>query len=276
IITSPPVTEATEDEQYLYDVDAIDYDYGDTLVHSLMTAPAGMDIDSDSGIITWTPADADVGLHQIVVRVTDNESAFATQSFTITVENVNDAPTMSDMKVDPKTGTNRDMYVFTLVYKDTDDDSGKAKLILDGVDYEMTEVSGDPQAGVVFSYTTGLGARNHTYYFEIDDKKGHVVVSEASEIFVSAAPVAEKEEKDFLEEFLPIPLWLFILILIIIIIVITAFLSRTRRQLKRQRQYTRQPPAPPPQRTERKIITEERPKPTIEEEEEEEPLLGFG
>jgi hypothetical protein len=275
VITSTPVTDATEDEQYLYDVDAADIDVGDALIYSLMTAPNGMEIDSDNGIITWTPMDADVGTQQIVVRVTDNESAFATQSFAITVDNVNDAPTMSGIMVVPETGTNRDTFVFTLIYMDPDGDSGRAKAFINGAEYEMTEVSGVPLTGEIYSYESGLGAGNHTYYFEIDDDQGHVVVSNATRISVSAAEVAEKEEKDFLEEWLPIPLWLFILILIIIIIAVSIYSSRVKKQLKRQKQIQRQ--APVPQRIERRPAPEPKQEPAKEppkeEEEEEESLL---
>jgi ribosomal protein S6E (S10) len=279
-ISSTPVIKAKEDEQYLYDVDASDIDSGDTLVFSLMTAPDGMTIDSATGIINWIPDDADVGPHNIVVRVTDNASAFAIQSFAITVENVNDAPTMSGMMVDPETGTNRDIYKFQLVYMDPDDDSGSATLIVDGTPYEMTEVSGDPLTGMIFSIDLSLGARNHTFYFQIDDEEGHVVVSDSSEIFVSAVAVPEKEEKDFLEEWLPIPLWLFILILIIIIIAISVYLSRVKKQLKRQKQIQRQaPPTPLPQRIERQRAREWKPElpkePPVEEEDEDEGMLEF-
>jgi hypothetical protein len=68
-----------------YDVDATDPDAGDTLTFSLDTAPNGMTIDPASGLIDWTPTPAQIGDHNVQVRVTDPSGLFATQSFTFTV-----------------------------------------------------------------------------------------------------------------------------------------------------------------------------------------------
>jgi hypothetical protein len=282
IITSTPVTTATEDAQYLYDANANDVDSGDTLTYNLTSGPNGMSIDVLTGLITWTPTDAQVGSHQIVVKVTDNHNAFATQSFTITVENLNDAPMMSEMRVVPETGDNKDRYVFTLIYKDPDGDPGTVKVIINGGEHEMTKVSGDAITGEVYSIEMGLGARNHTYYFEIDDDEGHIIVSNVSKISVVAVEV-EEEEKDLL----PIPQWWVILILLVIIAAVLIYLSRVKRQLKRQKRLQRLP-----QRIEKKQIEErkwegardeksvqktrpEKAEEKIESEEPEEPLLEF-
>ncbi len=85
-ITSVPVTDATENELYTYDVDAMDPDIGDTLTYSLDNAPAGMTIDSATGLIQWTPAGGQIGDNNVLVRVQDAGGLFATQSYTITVE----------------------------------------------------------------------------------------------------------------------------------------------------------------------------------------------
>jgi len=82
VITSDPVTSATKDEPYSYDVNATDSD-GDTLVYSLTTKPSGMSINSSTGLITWTPTTS--GDYNVTVKVSDGE-LFNTQSFTVTVE----------------------------------------------------------------------------------------------------------------------------------------------------------------------------------------------
>lgn len=81
VITSTPVTSATKDQAYTYDVNATDSD-GDTLIYSLTTTHSGMSINSSTGLITWTPTAA--GDYNVTVRVSDG-ALFATQSFTITV-----------------------------------------------------------------------------------------------------------------------------------------------------------------------------------------------
>jgi hypothetical protein len=274
VITSKTITDATEDEQYAYDVNAVDADSQDILIYNLSAAPAGMIIDSATGIITWIPDDSDVGENHVVVEVTDESGAFATQSFVITVENVNDAPVMSDAKVTPETGSSRDRYIFSLTYTDRDGDSGDVKLYVNGAEHNMVRVSGDAVSGEVFSLEMGLGARNHTYYFEIDDDKGHIVISEVFVISVAQGVAEPKEE----EELLPIPLWWVILILIVIILVVIGLLVRAKRQLKRQRppsQFPQQSPQRMPQKIPIQKVQKESIKPP-EKEEKEESLLSFG
>ena len=95
-ITSTPVTTATEDTAYSYDVNASDPDVGDTLTYSLVTKPSGMSINATTGVISWTPTNAQVGGNAVMVRVRDAALAEGTQSFTITVANTNDPPTASN------------------------------------------------------------------------------------------------------------------------------------------------------------------------------------
>ncbi len=88
VITSMPVTTATADILYSYDVDAIDPDVGDRLTYSLTTKPANMTINPATGLIMWQPTSDQGGTNEVVVvKVTDSNSipAVATQSFTITV-----------------------------------------------------------------------------------------------------------------------------------------------------------------------------------------------
>jgi hypothetical protein len=85
--TSKPVTEATVNKEYVYDVDATDPDIIDTLVYSLIIEPIGMTIDSSTGLIKWTPTSEQAGANDVAVRVEDDSStpASSTQPFTIKV-----------------------------------------------------------------------------------------------------------------------------------------------------------------------------------------------
>ncbi|MEM9410078.1 MAG: putative Ig domain-containing protein, partial [Planctomycetota bacterium] len=83
--TSVPVLEAYFDEQYEYDVEADDIN-GDELTFSLLSAPAGMEIDTTTGQITWTPTSDDFGTHNVTVLVSDGRGGEAQQIFTITAE----------------------------------------------------------------------------------------------------------------------------------------------------------------------------------------------
>lgn len=68
----------------------------DALAFDLMLAPAGMGIDAASGEIAWTPGTVDVGLHDVTVRVTDQEGLIDFTSFVVDVREVNVAPVAKD------------------------------------------------------------------------------------------------------------------------------------------------------------------------------------
>jgi hypothetical protein len=96
IIYSVPITTATVGVTYVYDVEATDPD-GDTLTYSLTTKPAGMTINSVTGVIWWIPYPTQLGNNSVTVKVSDG-SLSITQSFKITVSTlpvVNQAPTIT-------------------------------------------------------------------------------------------------------------------------------------------------------------------------------------
>ena len=87
VITSEPVTEAMVGVVYSYKVQAVDPDKEDKLTYSLVAQPAGMMIDSLTGLIQWTPIETQKSAHDVIVKVVDSNSApaSATQEFTVTV-----------------------------------------------------------------------------------------------------------------------------------------------------------------------------------------------
>jgi hypothetical protein len=91
LISSTPDSTASEDALFTYTVLASDPDPADTLSYALTTAPTGSSIDS-VGVLRWTPTQAQVDTQQVAVKVTDRNSATATQSFTVIVTAVDDTP----------------------------------------------------------------------------------------------------------------------------------------------------------------------------------------
>jgi len=81
-IVSKPVTRATAGRPYGYAVRAHDPDK-DPLIFGLRKGPAGMEIDSTSGLITWLPEK--LGKYPVTVTVTDQNGEWDLQSFDITV-----------------------------------------------------------------------------------------------------------------------------------------------------------------------------------------------
>jgi len=90
IIISEPVITATEDQLYSYQIEASDPN-GDTLTYSFIIKPDGMSIDRESGLISWTPANDQVGIHRVVVEISDGKQS-VTQDFEVEVFNVNNPP----------------------------------------------------------------------------------------------------------------------------------------------------------------------------------------
>ncbi len=92
--TSSARSTATEDTAYSYSISVSDVDAGDSL--SLTGIHPGWLSLTDHGNATatlaGTPGNAEVGSHPVTLRVTDQAGAFAEQSFTLTVANVNDPP----------------------------------------------------------------------------------------------------------------------------------------------------------------------------------------
>ena len=100
-ITSTPKTNATAREAYSYEVDATDPD-SDTLTYSLTSSPNGMSIISSTGAISWTPTNSQVGMHNIIIRVSDG-SLTDNQTFNISVAEAKKLRIKSlDVKVDSK------------------------------------------------------------------------------------------------------------------------------------------------------------------------------
>lgn len=83
-INSDPVTLVEQGDRYEYAVIASDND-GDPLEYALSTAPQGMSIDSDSGVIQWTPGESQVGNYSVVVEVSDGRGGIAQQPFGLVV-----------------------------------------------------------------------------------------------------------------------------------------------------------------------------------------------
>src|SRR5436190_2012844 len=91
----------TIDEQTTLSVSASATDAdlpANTLTFGLVSAPAGMTINPGSGVISWAPSEAQgPSTNTITVVVTDNgvPALSATNSFTVTVREVNVAPVLS-------------------------------------------------------------------------------------------------------------------------------------------------------------------------------------
>jgi hypothetical protein len=70
-----------------------DVDAGDSLSVSLAGVPEWLTYDPATGMLSGTPENADVGVYTLTLTASDGEASVE-ESFTVTVVNVNDAPTL--------------------------------------------------------------------------------------------------------------------------------------------------------------------------------------
>jgi hypothetical protein len=141
-IISTPVTTATEDVLYSYDVQANDIDVGDTLTYSLITAPSGMTIDPTIGLISWTPTNDQVGPNSVTVKISDAFLSTVTQSFIVSVANTNDAPTITSTPI--TAATENVPYIYDVQASDID--------VGDTLTYTLTAYP----SGMIINGTTGI------------------------------------------------------------------------------------------------------------------------
>jgi hypothetical protein len=147
--TSTPVTAATEDALYTYNVTTADPDGGSRTI-SAPTLPSWLSlasVNSSNGTATLrgTPTQAHVGNHSVTLRVTDNGAPplNANQTFTITVGNANDAPVITGQTPNPigiARNTSLTIQLSHLIVSDPDDSypSDFSLTVLNGSNYTRT------------------------------------------------------------------------------------------------------------------------------------------
>ncbi|MCI1729760.1 MAG: endonuclease [Chiayiivirga sp.] len=155
--TSSPAMGATEDALYSYNVTTTDVDAGATLVLTAPVMPAWLSLTTTgNGIATLsgTPTNAEVGTHNVTLRVSDGIAAAVDQVFTITVSNTNDAPVVAQPLVNRTAQEGVAITAFSVATGFSDVDVGDdldfsqtglpAGLVLDA---ETGQISGTPSAG---------------------------------------------------------------------------------------------------------------------------------
>jgi len=167
-INSSAETDATEDQLYIYQVEASDVDRGDSLSYSLSTEPGFLDIDAATGLITGTPDNDDVGPHSVIVDVTDRLGEITQQSYTLDVANDNDAPTISDIA---DTDTDEETATPAIAFTVGDIDDAPASLTLSGGSSNTAIV---PVENIVFG---GSGANRTVTVTPLLDQTGDVDIT---------------------------------------------------------------------------------------------------
>ncbi|MEI8599223.1 VCBS domain-containing protein [Vibrio sp. M60_M31a] len=91
---------ADEDTAFSFTVPSdtfTDIDIGDTMTLSTGTLPAWLHFDASTRTFSGTPTNSDVGSTPVTVTATDDHGAQVLTTFDLTVNNVNDAPTLTSI-----------------------------------------------------------------------------------------------------------------------------------------------------------------------------------
>jgi RHS repeat-associated protein len=142
VITGTPRTSVRVGDQYLAQLSASDAD-GDPLTYSLPTSPSGMTIDSD-GRLHFSPTAAQLGAHQVTVRVVDGQGGSAETTFTLNVvgQETNSNPEITSTP--PSAATLGRTLRYTPTFSDADGDPVVWSLLSGPVGMAI-----DPETGII-------------------------------------------------------------------------------------------------------------------------------
>jgi hypothetical protein len=144
-ITSTPATSVNEDELYIYNIVVVDTNSGDPLILTAPVLPGWLTLNTVQQTLTGTPTNAQVGTeasvdYQVKLKVSDGKQD-STQTFTITVINVNDAPEITGQADTIKTftGHSDELKLSNLVVTDVDNLLTQLTLmVLPGTGYSIS------------------------------------------------------------------------------------------------------------------------------------------
>lgn len=119
IITSTPLRKASFNRLYSYQVEAVDPE-NDAITFALLNGPAGMSINSSTGLLSWTPEPFQFGSHLVTVGARDASGVYGQQTFRISVIE-NQAPVITSNPL--TTGTSGTLYLYDVVASDPDGDT---------------------------------------------------------------------------------------------------------------------------------------------------------
>ncbi|RXF06972.1 Ig-like domain-containing protein [Pseudoalteromonas sp. PS5] len=117
-ITGSPKVQVNEGQLYSFTPEAVDID-GDKLTFTITNKPSWLTIDSDTGTLSGTPGQSNVGTTgEMVMTVSDGTLQASLEAFSVTVINVNDAPSISGQPA--RSVVEGDRYSFTPSASDID------------------------------------------------------------------------------------------------------------------------------------------------------------
>ncbi|MHB8861524.1 MAG: putative Ig domain-containing protein [Pirellulaceae bacterium] len=164
-ITTVPDVEALTGHTYVYDVDATDTN-GNALTFVLAAGPAGMEVNADTGRITWSPTTVDIGSHTVVVQVSDGRGGLAEQHYVLSAIGPppNRPPLFTSV---PVVDANVNVtYSYQGSAADPDDDALGFSIISGPAGLSVSN------AGLVTWTPVGTQIGTHSVVLQVDDGRG--------------------------------------------------------------------------------------------------------
>ena len=167
-VMSSETMSVDEDVAYSYTFVASDVDVGDTLTLAAPTKPSWLSFNTATGVLSGTPSNDDVGTHAVVLTATDASGAADTQSFNITVSNVNDVPTITSTQLTSVTEGQAYSYTFAA----SDVDVGDSVTL--AAPTKPSWLSFDPATGVLSGTASNDEVGDHSVVLTATDTTGAV------------------------------------------------------------------------------------------------------
>jgi RHS repeat-associated protein len=192
VIVSTPRPSIDEGSVYTYQIGVSDTP-NDEHQYFLDAAPGAMSV-SASGLLSWTPDNDDVGVHMILVRVRDMGGLEDTQSFQLTVININSAPAFTSS---PPTSADEDvLYTYSPAATDPDGTTPTITLVESqpGMTFNAGVLSWRPSQAQVGTRSVVLAATDGTL---TATQAFHIVVHDVNDApsFSSSPPTSAVEDQ---------------------------------------------------------------------------------
>ncbi|MBW4517516.1 MAG: putative Ig domain-containing protein [Timaviella obliquedivisa GSE-PSE-MK23-08B] len=174
VVNLIPDTTATEDNSFSLNITSYfsDIDAGDTLTYTAIGLPDGLSINPMSGIISGSPTNNAVGSRNITVTANDGKGGNVSDTFTLTVLNTNDAPTVST-PIPDRTATEDALFSMNIRGNFADVDGGDTLTF--GATGLPTGLTLNPTTGVLNGVPTNSNVGANTITITANDGNGGTV-----------------------------------------------------------------------------------------------------